>query len=203
MCCGGLAGPVRPSLPCRRWQLPVFSPLLKVRVSKPPRGLWRQAVWRRALSMVVLVRAPPRAAPLGPEQPRVVWALSASRPPNAHPVRSPLREEIQEGNRSGFQCPGDRLAPQPPGPRSPAAALTVLPQSAGGVAAACPGASRPGASPAGGGRSAGSENKVLWGMESATLEQALTRRPGRVLLSPCEVGREGPQHGTRFTLALG
>lgn len=75
--------------------------------------------------------------------------------------KSPASEEIQEGNRSGCQCPGERLAPQPPGPRSPAAVLTVPPQSTGGQRRACLGASRTVAPPAGVGVVGGVENKVV------------------------------------------
>lgn len=62
---GGPRWPAKPSLPCSRWQLPAFSPLRRDRVSKAPRGLWRQVLWRRALSIAALVRAPAQAAPRG------------------------------------------------------------------------------------------------------------------------------------------
>lgn len=120
------AGPGRPFLPCSHWPLPTFSSLLRDRVSQCPRSLWGQVLWRPALSMVVLVRSTSaQAAPWGLGAGK---ALSASPPPTRPPSAGPVSEEIQEGNQSGCQCPGERLAPQPPGPRSPAAALPVLPQ---------------------------------------------------------------------------
>lgn len=102
----------------------------------------------------------PRRHPWAWERQCAVKSLSVSPAPKCPPSAEPASEEIQEGNQSGCQCPGERPAPQPPGPRSTAAVLTVPPQSAGRRQRACQGASRTVAFPAGAGVVSGAENGV-------------------------------------------
>lgn len=117
-------------------------------------------------------------------------ALHASPAPDAHPAQSLVIEEIQEGNQSGCQCPGDRLAPQPPGPRSPAAALTVPPQSTGGE-------QRARRTPAGPWPPHWGGQLGVWRQTSyqPQLDQEATPWLG-LAFRPRKVGREGPQHLT-------
>lgn len=156
--------------------------------------------------MVALVRATHlRRHPWAWEQQAAVKALSASQPPNAHPVQNLVREEIQESNQSGCQCPGERRAPLPPGPRSPAAVLTTPSQSTGRQLQAGSGARRAVAPQLGLGALKGSvENEALPHCGCPLhLDQDMIPLPGCTLLFPlCKMGRAGPQHLPSPTLGL-
>lgn len=116
-------------------------------------------------------------------------------------MQSPLSEEIQEGNQSGCQCPGDRLAPQPPGPRSPAAALPDPPQSTGGQQRAAGCQQAQGLSCWGGAVRGYEEQSPAPVLSPTAADQEATPWPGCLSCSPLwVVGREGPRNLAQFSL---
>lgn len=92
----------------------------------------------QGLSMVAVVRAPSSAAPRAWEPQGAVQALRGSPAPGAHPGRAWRARKSKRVTRVAANAQGT-ARPQPPGPRSPAAALAVLPKAQAGSSGLPPG----------------------------------------------------------------
>lgn len=148
--------------------------------------------------------SPAQAAPLGLRAAGCGEGSEDITTPRCPLVRSLGGEEIQESNQSGYQCPGERRAPPPPGRWRPAAVLTTRPQSPGRQQQVCWGVSRMVASVTG----VGTVGEVWRRKPCAGVGASCPGSGGHpfarrhLALPLCRVGTGGPQHLTCLTLAL-